>query len=699
MSDSYVHKPKILIVDDSEMNRSILMDMLGDEYEFIEAENGVQGVEKILEYGMELSLILLDIVMPEMDGFGVLQMMNEQELIENIPVIMISAETQSAHIEKAYEMGIADYISRPFDAVVVHRRVVNTIMLYTKQKKLVDMVVEQIHAKEHQSNLMIDVLSHIVEFRNGESGRHVRNVNTLTGFLLNRLVEKSSRYNLTGEEISLICTASALHDIGKISIEEGILNKPGRLTDEEFTIMKTHSEIGAQMMDDMSSLYPDEPLLKVAYEICRWHHERYDGKGYPDGLVGDDIPISAQIVSLADVYDALTSDRVYKKAFSHETAIQMILDGKCGSFNPLLLSCLVDIADGLPDKLQRAAMEKIVPHQLRSLPAESYQREELAVSKRTLQLLEHEREKYQYFANMTKEVYFEYTASPPLLKISDWGSELLDMDIFTTDPAHDEKVLRVLNGNGWDRLSEAVRKTTPEQPEVSLDCKILVKGEERWMQVVAHVNWSEEEVPQFLGAIGKILDVHELRMRMNVLQEMASHDALTGLLNHASARRQILDKIKAHPNSKFVLVILDMDHYKYFNDNFGHSFGDNVLIYMSKKLEHIVRSGDIVARIGGDEFLIFMEYREKIEAAIERVFTSLMDVYKNLPLSVSMGVAKTEIVGMDYDVLFHAADQALYTAKRSGRGRYCFYDESMRQTLSDHVAEPAEAEFLEGENV
>ncbi len=687
MNQSYTHRPKILIVDDSMMNRSILIDILGDEYEFLEAENGAQGIKMIQEYGMDLSLVLLDIVMPEIDGFGVLQMMNEQGLIETLPVIMISAETRSVDIEKAYEMGVTDYINRPFDAMVVHRRVINTIMLYTKQKKLVDMVVEQIYAKEHQSNLMVDILSHIVEFRNGESRRHVRNVNTLTGFLLNRLAAKSDRYPLSSEEISRICMASALHDVGKISIDEKILNKPGRLTDEETAIMKTHAEIGGQMMDDLTSLYPEEPLIKVAHDICRWHHERYDGKGYPDGLVGDQIPISAQIVALADVYDALVSDQVYKKALSHEKALQMIMDGQCGAFNPLVLSCLEDIADGLPEKLEQASMEKSSPQAMRSVQSEVYQRDELAVSKRTIELMENEREKYEYFANMTKEIYFEYTASPSQLTISDWGTELLGVDIVTPNPQQDEKVLRVLNGTGWDQLSSALRNTTPDQPNVTFDCKMMVKNEERWMQIVARSSWTADDEPQYTGAVGKLLDIHELRMRMNMLQEMASHDALTGLLNHASARKQIIGKMEARPNSKFALIILDMDYYKFFNDNFGHSFGDNVLIYMSRKLSQIVRSGDIVARFGGDEFLIFMEYREKIEAAVDRIFHSLMDVYKNLPLSVSMGIAKTDMVGTEYDVLFHAADQALYTAKRSGRKRYCFYDESMCQTLSGNDAE------------
>ena len=231
--ERHADKQKILIVDDSEMNRSILADMLGEEYEIMEAEDGNEGVAMLQQHGHEIALVLLDIVMPNLDGFGVLTAMNRYHWIEEIPVIMISAERGSSHVERAFELGVTDFISRPFDALLVHRRVVNTILLYTKQKKLVSLVADQIYEKEHRSSLMIDILSNIVEFRNGESGLHVRHVQILTEMLLNVLMHKTDRYHLTQTDISIISTASALHDVGKISIDEHVLNKPGRLTPEE----------------------------------------------------------------------------------------------------------------------------------------------------------------------------------------------------------------------------------------------------------------------------------------------------------------------------------------------------------------------------------------------------------------------------------------------------------------------------------
>ena len=346
-AEQEVPKQKVLIVDDAEMNRAILTEILGNEYEILEAENGRECMQLLQKYRTGISVILLDIVMPVMNGFAVLAEMARQGLIDDIPIIMISSADSDDVIRQAYELGVTDYISRPFDAKIVYRRVFNAIKLYAKQRRLVSMVTKQIVEKEKNDNMLIDILSHIVEFRNTESGLHVLHMKQLTEVLLSELVQKTDMYHLDAAKRDLIVTASALHDIGKIAIPEEIVNKPGRLTKEEFEIMKTLTTIGSEMLDKIEG-YGDEPLVRTAYAICRWHHERYDGRGYPDGLVGEQIPISAQIVALADVYDALVSERSYKKAFSHETAVQMILNGECGAFNPLVLDCLRSAADKIP---------------------------------------------------------------------------------------------------------------------------------------------------------------------------------------------------------------------------------------------------------------------------------------------------------------------------------------------------------------
>ena len=345
-------KSQILLVDDSKMNRMILAEILGDGYHILEAKNGQECLEKLRAEAGNIALVLLDINMPVMDGFEVLKAMNANHTIEDIPVIMISSDDSDAAIRRSYELGASDYVNRPFDARIVYRRVTNTIKLYAKQRRLVQMVSDQIRARENNTDMLVGVLSHIVEFRNGESGLHVRHIRMITELLLHRLLEISSRYSITAEQQDMIPLASALHDIGKIGIDEKILNKPGKLTPEEFEVMKIHSMLGAKMLHDLDN-FAEQPLLQTAYEIARWHHERWDGRGYPDGLKGDEIPISAQLVSLADVYDALTSERCYKKAFSHEKAMQMILNGECGAFNPLLLQCLTNIQSDLKEELKQ----------------------------------------------------------------------------------------------------------------------------------------------------------------------------------------------------------------------------------------------------------------------------------------------------------------------------------------------------------
>jgi len=349
-------RKKILIVDDSEMNRSLLVDILKNQYDVVEADNGIKAVNLLSKHRTDFSLLLLDIMMPEMDGFEVLNYINKHHWNDRLAVIMISADDSPKNIKRAYDLGAFDYISRPFDSTIVHRRISNTMFLYARQQRLEKIIAEQVYEQEKNNKLMISILAHIVEFRNGESGLHILNVNTITKYLLKQLVQRTDQYHLSKADISLISTASSLHDIGKISISDAVLNKPGRLTAEEFEEIKTHSVVGAKMLLDLPIDHQETPLVKVASEICRWHHERYDGNGYPDGLKGEEIPIAAQVVALADVYDALTGERCYKKAYSHQDALKMILEGQCGAFNPTLLLCLQEIADNLESELTNTSL-------------------------------------------------------------------------------------------------------------------------------------------------------------------------------------------------------------------------------------------------------------------------------------------------------------------------------------------------------
>lgn len=525
-------KQKILIVDDSEMNRAILTGILDDGYDFLEAENGLQALD-VLRAHRDISLVLLDIVMPELDGFGVLSVMGEQHWIDQTPVIMISAESDSMLVERAYQLGATDYISRPFDKSVVRRRVMNTLMLYGKQKHLMRMITEQVYRREKSNRLMTGILSHIVEFRNAESGPHVQHIQTVSELLLRQLARKTDRYTLTEDDIALISTASALHDIGKISIPDSILNKPGKLTAEEFEIVKTHAAVGASILQNLP-MTQDEPLIQVAYQICRWHHERYDGHGYPDGLVGDQIPITAQVVSLADVYDALTGERCYKKAYPHETAVRMIQNGECGVFNPLLIECLLDIQDqlqreiGTPPEARNfsLAAQRISDHMVREddLPFENNLQYRLA----------YEREKKTFFAPFAGGLQFDYNIRQDKASVSDYTADpVCENRTFTADA-----LLRLYAVSPEDssRLRDAAKQTTPESPDASISATVTVRGEKTLCRIAIRTLWSRELIRRMIGVVGYVVPIgtdHSaapaLSLRMNNITGLRARTILQEL--------------------------------------------------------------------------------------------------------------------------------------------------------------------------
>lgn len=456
------NKQKILIADDSEINRSILADMLEDGYEIIEAEDGAKAVDVLREQHQALSLVLLDIVMPNLDGFGVLAAMDREHWIEEVPVIIISAEPTASHVARAYGMGVVDFISRPFDTLVVRRRVVNAIMLYARRNEL----------------------------------------------------------------------------------------------------------------------------------------------GIPPG-------------------------RLYG-----------------------------DVRYGEP-------------------PA----------SDRSIRLLELERAKQDSFASLTDEIQFEYMALPSMVALSPYGARRLGFPEMISDPLHDPRVRGVIDSEDMRDLSKAIRETSPGHPQTGRDCMLLIDGEKRWFHIVSRSIWTFDDPPRYAGAIGKAVDIHDSRVRMDELERRASTDHLTGLLNHASARRRIEARMSERSDGKFALAIFDLDLFKHANDTYGHLFGDELLKNLADRLRACVRGGDIAARVGGDEFLIFLEYAKamELEPAISRIHSSLCGRFRDFEISLSMGVSETEKLGMDYDILFHAADQALYSIKKGRRGKggmYRFYDTSMSKADS-----------------
>lgn len=494
------------------MNRAILSDMLGKRYEIICASDGDEAIEILEKSAQDISLLLLDSSMPAVDGFGVLRIMNDRRWIDDIPVLMTIAEKDGEIIDRAIELGVTDFIIRPFDEALIWRRVENTLLLNSRQDKLVEIVSDR------------------------------------------------------------------LCKIQSLSGKRGLF----------------------------------DPVF------LRWLENIYNGQG-PRGE-----------------------------------------------------SFAVESSDTDEDMLVRLVKDGFFAER-RSLPD------------RSVQLIEKEREKYRFFSALTQEIEFEYTASPSRLRISEYGAKRLGLDELIPAPTKNSAVRSVIGEEDFERLIACISSATPDAPTVNMECIINGKGLPRWHRIIVQTLWSAEEPRRFTGAIGKTIDINDFYIKREELENRASRDSLTGMLNHASARKKIIDCMENEPQAKYALVIFDLDSFKCANDNYGHSFGDETLKHIAKKLKKSIRAGDIAARVGGDEFLIFIQYKAKPEPIIKRIHGSLMGEFEQFTVSVSMGVAETEKVGEDYQTLFDAADRALYYAKRDGKGIYCFYDESMTDVFSDRT--------------
>lgn len=514
-----ITKQKILIADDSEMNRELLAAILEEEYDIIQANDGVQAVDCLQRHAEEISLLLLDIVMPHMDGFEVLSYMNKEHWIDAIPVVIISSENSPIYIKRGYDLGATGFIEKPFDANMVLRRSANAILLGAKQRRMTSIVSNQIYEREKSSKLMINILSHIVEFRNGESGLHVLHIQTITEMLLRQLVQKeNNRYALSKEQIRMITTASALHDIGKISIPDEILNKPGRLTAEEFAVIKGHSMAGANMLSELPLDQKEEPLVKTAYEICRWHHERYDGGGYPDGLKGEEIPVSAQVVALADVYDALTSERCYKDAYSHEKAIEMILAGQCGAFNPLMLECLLDISSSLKKKMGYKSKERYEQTDLSDI-ASRFHDFEMDSSEKIVQQLEFERMRYNFLAEGSRNIVFTYTISPPLLTFNQAGCKRSGITEPSFSPLQSGVLKDLVEEQSLKRLIRKITQATRETPDVTSNLFLTDGKNPCHYRCKCRVIWTDGAEKGYTGVVGKLTDITDDYMVMENVRE------------------------------------------------------------------------------------------------------------------------------------------------------------------------------------
>lgn len=673
--------PVAVIADDIELNRAILNEVLNKEYQVLEAANGREALELVEKHRDRIAILLLDIVMPVVDGFQVLETMNRLGLSGRLPVVMISAESTEDFVLRCYELGAADFISRPFSPNIVLRRVNNIVELYQHKGQLEKLVATQTKKLRQVNDFMVNTLSNVVEFRNGESGMHIRRIRYVTEQLLKAISFRHKEYGLTAATIEEITNAAALHDIGKIAVPEHILNKPGPLTPEEYEIVKTHPMKGAEILESIDHLQ-DWPYYRYCYDICRYHHERWDGGGYPDGLKGDEIPLSAQAVSLADVYDALTSKRVYKSAYSHQKSVAMIKNGECGVFNPQLMECFMEIEKDLENSIEVLSRER--QELLSDEVAQLAPREGSAeLSGRILALLEQERVKYQSLASLTDEILFDYDVDSDTLTFSEKFKSVFGGDPIIRNVAGKNGVLDFFEKEDAKQLAELPKIITPKNPVVKLRLRARTRKDGlRWFELTIKSLWSSDTIPQYLGSLGKIADVDEEMRENHLLKEKAEKDSLTGIYNRGTLQRVIKEKLKESPRELNALLFVDLDGFKQINDTKGHVFGDAVLKFTAEKMRGNFRSTDVVGRLGGDEFVIFLsrlQFEEDGKRKAEELCALISEGYpigeSVLPLSASVGIAFSPKDGESYEDLLNNADQALYRAKAQNRGGFTVFSE------------------------
>lgn len=666
--------PVLLIIDDDEHNRAILREMFRGRFGMLEACDMSSALQALERHRAGIALVFLNISLPDADGFEMLREMHARGFLPGIPVMMIASAISPEKAGAAIRLGVSDFVEQPMNPEIVQRRA-QRLMEFERERASVEELVEARARDIRRANrYAIEALSTIVEFRSGETAQHTRRISLVTRLLCQALSLRYMEYNLTDAMIDDIVCASALHDVGMIAVPESILNKPGPLTNEEFEIIKRHTIYGAQVIERISSI-GGERFFSYCRDICLCHHERWDGNGYPGGIQGDAIPIWAQVVGLADVYEALTSERVYKPPFTHEQALEMIKGGDCGVFSPKLLATLNLIAARIKGALDVLATSGD------QAPGDPPYEVSGQITPRALKLLEHEREQYKTYASLSGEVLLDYDCESDALSLSGRFSDHFDGDTVVNHPLSEEIMNRYVYPGDREALENAIRAVSQEAPTIKIDLRLLtIRGWYEWYEGVVRTLWSGESPGKCVRALGKLTNIDQAVRETCRLREQATRDVLTGLLNRVETERCVRQRLMESEDVGGALLYIDIDDFKEINDTRGHGYGDDVLRKMGQAIHGNIRETDIAGRIGGDEFIIYLDRvrsDEGIVGNVERLISVMRQgVYvrsERALISVSVGVARFPQDGTRYEVLLEKADQAMYTAKYSGKGCYAFY--------------------------
>lgn len=686
------NRNKILIVDDIELNRDIMRGLLDDKYEIIEAENGLEAMEAIHENLDSIALILLDIIMPFMDGIQVMEKLNEEDIIYKIPVILITAENSIDIEKRGHELGASDFIMKPFNAHVVRSRVSNVIELYATKNHL-EYLVENQTVELYKKNLelmekseklskvnegIIEILATIIEHRNTESTNHIKRIKLFTKMLLKALKEKYPEYALNDYKINLITNASAMHDIGKIVMPDEVLLKKEKVTEAEFEILKQHSIKGCEILEKLE--FNDDDYFKCCYEICRYHHEKWDGKGYPDGLKGDEIPISAQVVSIADAYDSITSENPYRNEHTHEEAVKMILNGECGAFSDKIIDCFKDViekyeilakqyndsvVDVKNDEFRQALVSKEIERKDEgSASAFNSFVQEDASSKFIFALTEYFDNVFETNAEGSKLSYYALNEEKSYFK--ELPQTYNELYIKSLKNCHIDDEALFMDTFSLEKINERAKKGIFKS-EVELRIKDLSQNY-RWVHCVVSTL-----VDAYLNTKSIVIcmkNINSIKERETKILFDACHDSLTRVWNRSYMEEYGESFVKTAENKYVpVLILINISDFKNVNAICGHKFGDYVLKKIANTLVSEFMDNGVVGRVGGDKFMILVKKSDNLDEKLELVKKLIFKEYefedKAKAIYGGIGIAMYPESGMTFDILFDNAKIALEKSKRS----------------------------------
>lgn len=713
---------KILVADNVEMNKSILRELFGSQYDMIETDSSEIAFRLLIQYKHDISIILINETIAQNFTQSMIKTLKDLNIFENIPLIIILNKDYLKTKGLNINFPCSDVISSPVNPYIIKKRVANLIDLYSHKNDLEKRVQEQtakiiaqndmlkIQQKKINTinNDMLDTLSTVIEYRDVESGRHIHRIKEFTRVLLRVLAKNYPKYNLIEEKINLIASASSIHDIGKIAIPDAILLSPRRLTYDEFKIMKFHTIKGCEILNQLDSVERNE-YFKYCYEICRYHHEKWDGLGYPDGLVGDEIPISAQVVSVADCYDALTSERPYKAAFTHEQAVEMIRTGACGAFSEEMMDCFSRV---LPQFKKLAQEYKDCAHTDKDI---SFDERKKYIKNNNE---DHSKDIYlkmdrddlistiEHQKNIMNETHKR--DSEILYRISDFVFECdLKHDTFHdckdiisklygyTPKNYGEAVMMFAENCAEDEKSKFIRTFRIEnirkealngKKRVALECYIKVSKKGYSLVKCVVIPFLEDGILRKIFCSAVI--VHNKTMYSNMSSITKRLDPVTGLLNFESMKNEVDDYIShSGKNGYHILVNIDIDDFKNINRQTSYRFGNDILCDIANELKDCSSQNSIIGRAEDDNFLVFIKDCPNSSESlniVERIFRCLHKTYTfddktSRNVSVSMGISSYPQDGDNFEALFSNVLKAADIAKLNGKDMYLFYNNNMKE--------------------